>query len=158
VRALLGTALASAAAAAAGTIATQSTIDTWYRTIDKPGYVPPNVVFPVVWTTLFTDIAVSSARTLDALEDAGKADERRAYTAALGVNLALNASWSWLFFKRHRLGTSTLVSAALTASGADLVRRTAAVDGRTGAALSPYPLWCAFATVMTADIWRRNRR
>jgi translocator protein len=51
-----------------------------------------------------------------------------------------------------------LGAAALTLSSADLARRAAAADPRAGAALSPYPLWCAFATVLSAHIWRLNRR
>ena len=46
-------------------------------------------------------------------------------------------------------------AAALTVSSADLARR--AVDARVGAALLPYPLWCAFATVLSTHIWRLNR-
>lgn len=156
-RALIGTALGTAAAAVIGSLASRSSIDTWYRTIDKPPYVPPDVVFPVAWTTLYADIAVTSGRTIDALHQQGRDREVRSYTTALATNLVLNAGWSWLFFKANRIGASAVAAAALTASSADLARRTAKVNSATGAALAPYPLWCAFATVMTTDIWRRNR-
>jgi translocator protein len=46
-------------------------------------------------------------------------------------------------------------AAALTVSSADLARR--AGDARVGAALLPYPLWGAFATVLSTHIWRLNR-
>lgn len=157
-RAIVGTALGTAAAAVIGSVASRSSIDTWYRTIDKPTYVPPDVVFPIAWTSLYADIAVTSGRTIDALGARGDSRATRSYTAALVTNLALNAGWSWLFFKAHKLGASAVAAAALTASSADLARRTAKVNTGTGAALAPYPLWCAFATVMTTDIWRRNRR
>lgn len=157
-RAILGTAVGTAAAAVIGSIASRSSVDTWYKTIDKPPYVPPNVVFPIAWTSLYADIAVTSGRTLDTLRDNARSDEARSYATALGANLVLNAGWSWLFFKYHRLGASAVAAAALAASSADLARRTAKVDPVAGAALAPYPLWCAFATVMSTDIWRRNRR
>ena len=153
-RAIIGTALGTAAAAVVGSLASRSSIDTWYRGLDKPPYVPPNVVFPVAWTSLYADIAVTSGQTLDRLTSRG--DDTRSYTTALATNLVLNAGWSWLFFKAHKLGPSTVAAAALAASSADLVRRTGAVHPAGGAALLPYPLWCTFATVMTADIWRRN--
>jgi benzodiazapine receptor len=156
-RAIIGTALGTAAAAVIGTIASRSSIDTWYRRIDKPPYVPPNAVFPVAWTSLYTDIAITSGWTLDRLRERGQSSETRSYIVALATNLALNASWSWLFFKQHKLGASALAAAALTASSADLARRTAAVSRSGGAALTLYPLWCGFATVMSTDIWRRNR-
>ena len=157
-RAIVGTALGAAAAAVAGSVASKSSIDTWYKTIEKPSYVPPNVVFPVAWTTLYTDIAVTSGHTLDTLHGSGRKDEARSYTTALVANLMLNASWSWVFFKYHKLGPAALLAGVLAASSADLARRTAQVSPAAGAALAPYPLWCTFATVMSTDIWRRNRR
>ncbi len=45
----------------------------------------------------------------------------------------------------------------LDLSNAELIRRTARIDPRAAAALAPYALWCAFATVLNADIARRNR-
>src|SRR5690348_1261286 len=91
-RALIATAAGSAAAAVLGSIASRSSIDTWYRTIDKPGYVPPDVVFPVAWTSLYTDIAVTSGHTIDTLRERGDRRETRAYVAALAGNLTINAA------------------------------------------------------------------
>lgn len=154
---LIGTAVATASAAAIGSVASKAGVETWYPKIKKPSYVPPNAVFPVAWTTLYADIAVTSASTIDRLRADGDDAKTRAYLAALGTNLVLNASWSWLFFSRHKLGASAVAAAALAASSADLARRTAQVNPKAGLALTPYPLWCSFATVMSADIWRLNR-
>lgn len=154
---LVGTALATASAAVIGGIASKRGVQTWYPKLDKPGYVPPNVVFPVAWTTLYADIAVTSASTIDRMRGDGDDARRRSYLGALGVNLVLNAGWSWLFFGLNKLGPSVIAAAALSASSADLTRRTAQVNPAAGLALSAYPAWCSFATVMSADIWRRNR-
>ena len=151
-----GTTLAVAAAAGAGSLASPRRTRAWYSRVRKPHYQPPGAVFPVVWTTLYADIAATSAVALDRFRAAGRHDEARRYTAALGVNLVLNGAWSWLFFRYHKLGASALGAAALTASSADLARRTAAADPRAGSALLPYPLWCAFATVLSTHIWRLN--
>ncbi|MGB3482003.1 MAG: TspO/MBR family protein [Mycobacterium sp.] len=157
-RTLIATGLGTAAAAVIGSIASKAGVQTWYPTLKKPRYVPPNAVFPVAWTTLYTDIAVTSAATIDTLRERGDDAEKRAYTAALCANLVLNAGWSWLFFSAHKLGPSALAAGALAISSADLTRRTAKVNSQAGLALTPYPLWCTFATVMSSDIWRLNRR
>jgi benzodiazapine receptor len=154
---LLGTALATAGAAVIGSVASKAGVETWYPTLKKPSYVPPNAVFPVAWTALYGDIAVTSASAIDRLRAEGDDAKTRAYVAALGTNLILNAGWSWLFFKQNRLGPSAFAAAALAASSADLARRTAQVNPKAGLALTPYPLWCSFATLMSADIWRLNR-
>jgi translocator protein len=157
---LAGATLAVAAAAGIGSLASRPRATSWYSRLNKPSYVPPNAVFPAVWTSLYIDIAATSAATIDRLRAAGRrgADrEARNYVVALGVNLILNAGWSWLFFSYHKLGESTVGAAVLAASSVDLTRRTARADPRAGAVLLPYPLWCAFATAMSSHIWVLNR-
>lgn len=155
-KSIIGTSLATAAAAVVGSVASRQGVETWYPTVRKPRYVPPNAVFPLAWTTLYADIAVTSAATVDKLRADGEGAKARAYIGALGANLVLNAGWSWLFFKQHKLGTSAVVAGALAVSSADLARRAAAADPKFGAALTPYPLWCSFATLLSTDIWRLN--
>ena len=156
-KALVGTGLATAAAAVAGSAASREGVDGWYLKIRKPGYVPPNAVFPIAWTALYVDIAATSAAAIEKFRADGRDAKARGYIAALGANLALNAGWSWVFFGKRQLGPSVVVAAALAASSADLARRAGDADVKLGAALAPYPLWCTFATVMSADIWRLNR-
>ena len=156
-KALIGTGLATAAAAAVGSVASREGVQGWYTKIRKPGYVPPNAVFPIAWTTLYVDIAATSAAAIDRFRADGQDAKARAYIAALGTNLVLNAGWSWVFFAKRQLGPSVVVAALLAASSADLARRAGDADLKLGAALAPYPLWCSFATVMSADIWRLNR-
>jgi benzodiazapine receptor len=154
---LVATTAAVAAAAGAGSIANPSRVPSWYNRLRKPSYQPPGVAFPVVWTALYGDIAATSAVAIERFRSTGQHDKANRYAAALGVNLLLNAGWSWLFFRYHKLGASALGAAALAASSADLVRRTAEADTRAGLALSPYPVWCSFATVLSTHIWRLNR-
>nr|WP_153340409.1 TspO/MBR family protein [Nocardia aurantia] len=139
------------AAAIAGAVASGSSSQ-WYRGLDKPGYQPPPQVFPLVWTALYADIIVTTAAALQHDPPA----RRRGLRAALAVNMLLNSSWTWVFFRGHRLGTATAVAAALTVSSADLTVRTAAGSRRRWW-LAAYPVWCAFATALSADLWERNR-
>lgn len=153
---LLATGLGTAATAAVGSFASRSALQSWYPKLNKPSYVPPDLAFPIVWTALYADIAVTSAISIDDLSEHDAAEAKK-YIAALGTNLVLNAGWSWLFFGAHRLGASAITALALTASSADLARRTAKVSPAAGAALAPYPLWCGFATKLSTDVWRLNR-
>jgi benzodiazapine receptor len=150
---LLRTALAVAATAVAGGLATDPQ-SSWYRSLRTPRWQPPPPAYGLVWTPLYADLAVTSARALDRL--AARSGERAAYRAALAANLALNAGWNVLFFRARRPWLAAAECALLTVSGADLVRRTAAVDRPAALALAPYPAWCAFATALTIAIARRN--
>lgn len=157
-RTLIPNALAVAATGVLGGLASRPAQSAWYAALKKPPYQPPRQAFPIVWPILYADIAVVSAATLDDLEDRGQRDARRSYIAALVANLVLNGSWSWLFFSRRLLGTSAITAGVLTLSSTDLTRRAAAVGGKRAAPLALYPLWCAFATVLSTHIWILNRR
>ena len=144
-----------AASAALGIVATTPESD-WYLALDKPSWQPPPLAFPLVWTPLYADIAVTSAAALSSLEKSGRTAEASALRRALGFNLALNTGWSVLFWRSRRPWFSTAWCALLTAQSADLTRRIGAVDPRLGSALAPYPAWCAFATALNVSIARRN--
>lgn len=152
---LLMTSASSAATSVIGAVASSGARSPWFVALDKPAFQPPPVTFPVVWTALYADIAVSSAAALDALED--QDDRARAFRAALVVNLVLNASWTWTFFRLKSLPVATTVAGVLALSSADLVLRVGRASRPAGAALAPYAVWCAFATVLSGAIWRRNR-
>jgi benzodiazapine receptor len=154
---LAKSAVAVFATASVGGLASRPARSNWYETLRKPWFQPPRQVFPIVWPLLYGVIAVVSASTVDHHRDQSRDDKARAYTAALAVNLLLNGSWTWLFFSRHQLGASALSAGALTASSADLTRRAVAARGTTGVVLGLYPLWCAFATLLSTRIWRLNR-
>jgi len=157
-RTIVPTALAVTTTAVLGGLASRPAQSAWYQNLKKPPYQPPRQAFPIVWPVLYADIAATSAATLDELDRRGQSDAKRAYVAALVANLVLNGSWSWLFFNRGWLGTSAIAAGALTVSSADLTRRAIAVNGAKAAPLGLYPLWCAFATVLSTHIWALNRR
>lgn len=146
----------TAATAVSGSLATDPKSD-WYRSLDLPPWQPPGWLFPVVWTALYADIAVTSAKVIKDLGAQGEQGEAAGFGTALTVNLALNQGWSWTFFKAHKLGSATIVAGLLAGSSIDLARRAGRAGTGEGLALAPYAAWCGFATLLTATIWRRNR-
>jgi benzodiazapine receptor len=154
---LAKTAGAVVATGAVGGWASRPAQSLWYARLKKPGFQPPRQAFPIVWPVLYADIAAVSAATIDHYTDTAQPAKARAYTAALAANLALNASWTWLFFTRRQLGLSALAAGVLTASSAALTRRSVEARGAQAAPLALYPLWCGFATVLSSTIWSLNR-
>jgi translocator protein len=153
---LVTTAGAVSLTAVIGGLASRPAESAWYARLKKPSFQPPRQAFPIVWPILYADIAAVSASTLDHLRDQDRG-QARTYAALLTANLVLNASWTWLFFTRRQLGVSALAAAALTVSSADLTRRAIAARSSSGAVLGLYPLWCAFATLLSTRIWQLNR-
>lgn len=176
-RTLAWTAAATVATAAAGGVATDPR-SSWYLKLRKPGWQPPALAFPIVWTALYADLAVVSAVALDRAAGEGRAGgegraagegragagsgaggkdprrELRGYRRALAANLFLNASWSWFFWRSRRPWLGAAEAAVLTASSVELVRRTYRLNPAAGVALVPYAAWCGFATVLSTAIAR----
>ncbi|MGO4597034.1 tryptophan-rich sensory protein [Terrabacter sp. 2RAF25] len=150
------TGAAVAASAIAGSLATRPD-SRWYKALDKPSWQPPPIAFPIVWTALYADIAASSATVLTEMDGAGDRAGRNAYLKAFGTNLALNTAWSVVFWRVRRPWVAAAEAAVLTLSSADLARRAGGVNRTAGLALSPYAVWCGFATALSAAIARRNR-
>lgn len=147
---------AVAICAVVGSLAAQPD-SSWYRRLDLPAWQPPKLAFPVVWTALYAGIAASTAVSLTEIDQAGGRGRGR-YLSALGANLALNSGWSVAFWRLRSPGAAAVESALLTASTVDLARRSAGVHPRAGKALVPYAVWCGFATALSGEIYRRNRR
>ena len=144
------------ASAALGSLATQPD-SRWYRRLDLPPWQPPTLAFPLVWTLLYADIAVSSVAAISELDRTRRPEQATGYRRALAVNLALNTAWSVIFWRARRPDLAAVEAAALTASSADLARRAGRAPPRWRRALTPYPVWCGFDTVLSAEIARRNR-
>ena len=70
----------------------------------------------------------------------------------------MNAGWSGLFFRSKHKRLAAVWAGALAASSADLVRRAWKSAPERGALLVPYAAWTGFATVLSAEIARLNRK
>ena len=149
-------ALTSAAAGAAAAIGARA-VDpgsSWYRGLAKPSWQPPPRAFGLAWTPLYASIAWAGGHALQRT----RGRQRNALAASLATNLAVNTAWNWMFFGLRSPRAGLAGTLLLDLSNAELIRRMARTDPRAAAALVPYVLWCAFATILNADIARRNRR
>jgi benzodiazapine receptor len=128
--------------------------DSWYDALDKPSFTPPDKVFPVVWTTLYALIAWSGWR----IWSAAPSRERNAALRLWISQLAENAQWSKLFFGQHRPTLALADVLALEGTIFSYITAAKKVDSAAATAFVPYAAWVAFATVLNAEIIRRNPR
>ncbi len=154
-RTLLGTSAAVVTAAGLGSAVTKPD-GPWYRSLTTPSWQPPGIAFPLVWTPLYASIAGASAVALDRFRARGEDAQAAGFRRALGVNLALNAGWSAVFFGLERTWGAVPVAAALAISSADLARRAGRAGVGPGASLAPYAAWTAFALALNVAIARAN--
>ena len=80
---------------------TQSSITTWYPTLIKPIFNPPNWIFAPVWTILYTFMGISAGLVWNEIEN--KQKEVKVALQYFILQLGLNALWSYLFFGLQNL-------------------------------------------------------
>lgn len=131
-------------AAAAGSLATYPNIPTWYASLEKPVFTPPNWVFGPVWTLLYLAMAVA----LYLVWTKPNQDKKRAITV-FGVQLALNALWSIVFFGLHLPWLAVVVILMLLISIIIAMREFYRISRLASYLLIPYALWVSFATILT---------
>ena len=127
-------------------------IPAWYRTLTKPSFNPPNWIFAPVWTTLYILMAV-------AVWLVTQSPDSPLRTLGLGlfvIQLALNLAWSWIFFRKHALGSAAIEVAVLWC----VIGATTLVFSRVSIVsawlMAPYWGWVSFASILNATIWRLN--
>ncbi len=141
-------------AAALGSAATTSSITTWYPTIIKPSWNPPNWVFAPVWTTLYLLMSIAAWRAWRVSATPAAATKT---LWLYGAQLVLNALWSVLFFTLHRPGLALIEIILFLALLITLQVRFARTDRLAALLWSPYVAWVSFATFLNGTIWWLNR-
>lgn len=138
------------AVAGIGGWVTATSVESWYPTLAKPGFTPPDRVFGPVWSVLYAMMAVAAWL---AWRRVGWRDR------ALGLffaQLALNLAWSVLFFGLQLVGAALAEILLLLALIAATTLAFWRIDRRAGLLLVPYLLWVGYASLLNGAIWLIN--
>jgi len=131
---------------------TASEIGTWYATLQKPSFNPPNYLFGPVWTVLYLVMGGSFYLILVAPKNA----LRRNALVIFGTQLFLNFWWSIIFFAMHAVSIALIDIALLWVMIVWMIVLFRRVKPIAGYLQIPYLLWVSFATVLNAAILMLN--
>ena len=143
----------SFSAAALGSFFTNCTLKTWYQTIKKPSWNPPNKVFAPVWTILYVIMAVAGWMVWERLPQKAFCEPM----AFFFIQLVLNALWSGIFFALRSPGWALLEIIILWAFIVLTMISFWTVYWIAGVLFLPYFGWVSFAAFLNFTIWRLNR-
>lgn len=134
---------------------TKDAIVTWYPTIEKPSFNPPNWIFAPVWSLLFILMGVAAGLVWTKMED-NKEIVRKALTF-FAIQLALNSLWSYLFFGLHNPFLALIEIILLWLLIYETYNQFVKINKIAGYLFVPYLLWVSFATILNANIWWLNK-
>lgn len=133
---------------------TRQSITTWYPTLVKPVFNPPNWIFAPVWTSLYIMMGIAGGLVWNKLEG-NEAIVKKAFLFFI-IQLALNALWSLIFFNLHNLLLASIEVVLLLLMIYETYNQFKKIDKIAGFLLIPYIAWVSFATVLTISIWYLN--
>lgn len=136
-----------------GTV-TRESILTWYPTLVKPVFNPPNWLFGPVWTLLYAMMGVAGGLIWNHIES-DRENVKKAFLFFV-IQLGLNALWSYLFFGLHNPLIALIEIILLWLMIFETYTQFKRIDKVAGLLLIPYLLWVSFATVLNASIWWLN--
>ena len=133
-------------------ILTQANIHSWYEGLHKSILTPPGWVFSVVWSILYTLLAIV-AFTL--WQNRNK-PQTKTVLSLYFVQLIMNWIWTPLFFQLHWIGFSFLWIVVMVILNAIIILKIKNTEREIALLLTPYFVWLIFASYLNGMIWILN--
>jgi tryptophan-rich sensory protein len=151
---LLASVFICLAAGGIGTLFTSSAIPTWYATLNKPVFSPPNYLFAPVWTLLYILMGVSAYLIYS---KGLKSKKVRAALYLFGIQLVLNALWSPVFFGAKNILLALIIIIAMWICIGKTILAFGKINKVASYLLYPYIAWVSFATILNFSVWLLNK-
>ena len=132
-----------------GSQVTQTTVNTWYTTLEKPFFNPPNWLFAPVWTVLYLLMGIAVGRVWS------YGIHHRWVKSAVyhfGFQLLFNGLWSLVFFGLKNPVWAMVVILILLFLIVRTIQQFRIVDLLATRLLFPYLIWVCFAGFLNAGI------
>ena len=123
-----------------------------YNDMIQPSFAPPGIVFPIVWSILYTLMGVS-AYIIDRSGSYSSKEAMTVYYAQLGINLL----WSFIFFtfKAYLLGFIWILLLIILVIC--MIKRFYEINKVSGLIQIPYLIWLIFAAFLNFSIFTLNQ-
>jgi tryptophan-rich sensory protein len=124
-----------------GGLSTIYTDWSWYESLNKPSFNPPNYLFGIVWPILYLLMSIVSfinAKTIYKL---------------YFLQLIINGLWSWIFFAFQSIGFAFLDIVVLIFLNILIMKQLREMQAWLSLMLyTPYILWITFASILNLSI------
>lgn len=136
-----------------GSIFTTGAIPTWYASLQKPTFTPPNWLFAPAWTTLYLLMGISAF----IIWRKGLASRQiRTALMIFAIQLVINILWSVVFFGLESPLSGLIVIIVLWIAILITILSFGKISTAAAWVMVPYILWVSFATALNAGIWALN--
>ncbi len=138
-------------AGAIGALFTVKAIPTWYATLNKPSFSPPDWLFGSVWLILYLMMGV--ALYLNWIK---KSKQAKCNVRLFFIHLFFNLIWTPIFFGAKNLFLALIIIIIIWVLIVVMIFKFWKVNKVSSLLLIPYLLWVTFATLLNYSIWKLN--
>jgi len=125
---------------------------TFYKSLNKPIFAPPSILFPIVWTILYILIAISIYLIF---KDNNYKDTPE-YNKTLLINYFSNQIFSFLFFTIKSPFLALIDTFIVFITSLFLYYESKELNKISAKFLIPYIFWNLFATILIISIFFMN--
>lgn len=122
-----------------------------YANVQQPPLAPPGVVFPIVWTILYTLMGISAYM----ITESNSKLKNKALTV-YGVQLFLNFIWPLVFFNGQMFLFAFIILMALWIMVLWMIGLFYKINPISAFLQIPYALWLTFAAYLNLGVYLLN--
>ncbi len=133
--------------------ATVTDLGPWYQALEKPGWNPPDALFPIGWTIIYALITVAGITAWRAAPTSAAAEW---VIVLFALNGFLNITWSLIFFRLQRPDWAFFEVLLLWLSIAAMIAYCGRFSKPAALLLVPYLAWVSFAASLNWAVVQLN--
>ena len=121
------------------------------QNVNKPSFSPPSILFPIVWTILYTLMGISSYIVFES-----QSELRKKSLVVYGIQLLINFIWPIIFFNAKMYLFATIWLVLLCLVVLEMISLYFKVKPIAAYLQIPYMLWLIFATILNFNVFLLN--
>ncbi len=131
---------------------TSQAVPTWYASLNRPSFSPPNWVFGPVWTSLYILLGIS----FFLIWKESSSPKRNLAIKIFAIQMLLNFAWSFIFFYFNMIGIALIEIILLWFSIVAMIYLFYKIKPLAAYLNIPYLLWVSFATILNVGYYFLN--
>ena len=122
----------------------------FYKSINKPFFAPPSILFPIIWTILYILIAISIYLIIT------QKNNTKDYNKYLTINYISNQIFTFLFFNLKSPFLALIDTIIVLLSSIYLYIESKSINKTSSKLLISYIIWNSFASILITSIFFLN--
>lgn len=131
---------------------TSQSVNSWFTTLNRPSFAPPNWIFGPVWTVLYVLMGIS----LYIIWQLPPGAQKEKALFIFGLQLLCNFLWSFLFFYLRNPAAAMADIVLLWILIVVMLVRFYRLKPLAAWLNIPYLLWVSFAMALNYKFWQLN--